>query len=510
MLNTLDEINKRIEIINELIPSFDTLERKEIKKNNKLIEELSKELNTYKEIIYNELTKKKDKELPTKDVSKIKNIEQEIQYLKKQLNYKNNNRITSKLELDKNIYDIINSKTLEGLHKNLKIIIDKFNLINISLNSEHFKCDITLYKYMIEFFKNINNPEFNKIMQNTYDALYWESPDIISHLILNIKELIDKHSKEFYNYIIDTSDKEEYNELLNRLMKLKQEKDTMIKTNMYLNYNLFLSKEILIENYLDNSNTKKEMISKFTNYDNYLKLSKDDKEYFYKEMRGLYHLINEYGSIVKYKVLIDKVVEILKDKDKYKNSLKELNSKILKLNKQKEKKNKKLFNIYKKLNKKKDNIKLNNKYNEIFNQINKDITEIINTYKEYNEVTFINDVITKLNENSTYYDILSIYTSNYNYLMEINKELDFNYDEFEEYIYNPYLVISKNVVLNNTLDIKLKLEEKYSMYNINFDLEENSLEELKESLKYLYNLSYYEETSLDLNKIKIIIELNKN
>ena len=39
MLNTLEEINKRIDIINEMLPKFETTERKEIKKNNKQIEE---------------------------------------------------------------------------------------------------------------------------------------------------------------------------------------------------------------------------------------------------------------------------------------------------------------------------------------------------------------------------------------------------------------------------------------------------------------------------------------
>ena len=60
MLNTLEEINKRIDIINEMLPKFETTERKEIKKNNKQIEELTKELTDYKDIIFKELVKKKE------------------------------------------------------------------------------------------------------------------------------------------------------------------------------------------------------------------------------------------------------------------------------------------------------------------------------------------------------------------------------------------------------------------------------------------------------------------
>lgn len=508
MLKDLKEINQRLEIINNLLPTFNTEERKEIKKNNKLINELLTELSNYKEIIYNELLSKKESSIPKKELTYEKNNES-IKTLIKVVSYLNNNSYISKLELDKDIYNIINSENLEVLHTNLKDIIEKFKLIDTTLTSNDFKYSITLYKFMNEYFNNINNPEFNKIMKDIFDKLYWECPDIKSHLVLNLKFLIDKYSKQFNNYIKSINQDKNYVDELNDLLSLKTTNYTLMSTNKYLNYNLFINKELLIEDYLDNSITKKDTISKFIDYDKYLNLNKEDKDYFYKEIRGLYHSINEYSSIISYKFLIDKVKEIYKEKEKYKNILKELNNKINKLNKQKEKTNKKLFHIYNRLLKYKDNEKLNNKYNQLFNKTNNQIIEITETYKKYEETLFINDVITKLNDNSTYYDILYVYTNNYNYLMNICKDNEFNYNEFINYIYSPYLVISKNIFINSDIDIKEKIEEKYSMYNINFDIEDNTIIELKNNLKYIYNLSYFEETSLDLNKIKIIIDIEK-
>lgn len=508
MLKDLKEINKRLEIINNLIPTFNTDERKEIKKNNKLINELLIELDDYKKIIYNELLNKRNSSTPKKELTYEKNNET-IKFLIKELSLLNNNSYISKLELNKDIYNIINSENLEVLHNNLKDIIEKFKLIDITLSNNDFKYSITLYKYMTEYFNNINNLEFDKIMKEKFDKLYWECPDIKSHLVLNLKQLIDKYATYFNNYIKKINKDKNYNDELDKLLSLKENTDNLINTNKYLNYNLFINKELLIEDYLDNSITKKDIISKFIDYDKYLNLTDEDKNYFYKEIRGLYHSINEYLSIYNYSFLIDKVKEIYKEKEKYKNSLKELNNKINKLNKQKNKNNNKLFHIYNKLLKHSENEKLNNKYSELFNKINNQIKEIIELYKTYDETLFINDIITKLNDNSTYYDILSIYTNNYNYLMNISKDNEFNYSEFINYIYSPYLVISKNIIINNDIDIKEKIEDKYSMYNINFDIEDNTIIELQHNLKYIYNLSYYEETSLDLNKIKIITEIDK-
>ena len=201
MLNTLEEINKRIDIINEMLPKFETTERKEIKKNNKQIEELTKELTDYKDIIFKELVKKKEQELPKNNTELLKEKQEELSELKKEINFLEDKSYIVKLEFNKNIYDIENSNNLEEINKIITEILNKFKLINIELNIDNFKYSITTYKYMNSYFNNLNKDSFNEEMKNTFDTLYWENPNLINHLALSLRELTNSYKKEFENYI---------------------------------------------------------------------------------------------------------------------------------------------------------------------------------------------------------------------------------------------------------------------------------------------------------------------
>ena len=512
MLNNLEELKKRIEIINNLIPNFETDERKEIKKNNKLIEELKQELSIYQDYIYNELLYKKEKILPKDNTKEIK---KNIDILKEKLetiNLLSNKDYLSKLELNKNIYDIENSSNLNNINQILNDVIVKFKLINISLTREDFKYSLTLYKYMSSYFENRQKEDFDILMKDIFDSLYWENPNLILHLSLNLRELVLKYKKQFELYIKNITEGKEFGIELVSYNSLKIENDSLINTNKYLAYNKFLNKELNIDDYLNESTVKKENISKFIGFDKYLNYTKEDKINFYKDIRGLNNSIIEYMYIDEFDFLINKIREVYKNKDSYKNNLSQLEKTLKSLVTSKKKNDRKLFNIYYKLEKNNKSNSLNNKYNILFNKSNTKINEIIDAYKDYNKVLFENDVITKLNDNSTYYEALELYLNNYPYLMTIfkenNKDLSV-YNDFINYLNNPYLIISKSILFINEIDIKEKLKEKYSLFNINFELEENNINNLKETLEYLKRLTYYEESNLDLKDIKLIVEINK-
>ena len=96
--------------------------------------------------------------------------------------------------------------------------------------------------------------------------------------------------------------------------------------------------------------------------------------------------------------------------------------------------------------------------------------------------------------------------------MNIFKEnnLDISkYEEFNNFISSAYLTIANNLLITSNIDIKEKLIEKYSLFNINIKLEDNTINELKKNLEYLNTLSYFVEANLDLEKIKLITEIDK-
>ena len=512
MLNNLEEVRKRIEIIKNLIPGFETEERKEIKKNNKLIEELKKELTIYKDLIFNELIEKKEKSLPKDEPIEIKENEDKLNKLLENINLLSNKDYLSKLDFNKNIYDIENSGNLNIINETLKEILNKFKLINVLLTKEDFKYSVTLYKYMSCYFENIEKNDFDIIMKDIFDSLYWENPNLILHLSLNLRDLVSKYKKQFESYIKNITSDKELEDEINKYNSLKIENDILNYTNKYLSYNKFLTKELIIDDYLSESTVKKENISKFIEFDKYLNYNQEEKDNFYKDIRGLNNSIIEYMYLEEFDFLIKKIKDVYKNKDSYKNNLSQLDKKIKTLVNGKKKIDRKLFSIYFKLQNNNKSNRLNNKYNALFNKSNSKIDEIINEYKEYNKTLFENDIITKLNDNYTYYDALELYSNNYPYLMEILKENNKDmllYNKFINYLNSPYLIISKSVLFINEIDIKEKLEEKYRLFNINFDLEENNINSLKQSLEYLTKLSYYEESELDLNKIKLILEINK-
>ena len=509
MLNTLEEINKRIDIINEMLPKFETTERKEIKKNNKQIEELTKELTDYKDIIFKELVKKKEQELPKNNTELLKEKQEELSELEKGINFLEDKSYIVKLEFNKNIYDIENSNNLEEINKIITEILNKFKLINIELNIDNFKYSITTYKYMNSYFNNLNKDSFNEEMKNTFDTLYWENPNLINHLALSLRELTNSYKKEFENYIQNQNNNKTYDEELPKYYNLKIELDNLTKTNKYLNYNLFITKKDNIDNYLNNSQIKKDNISKIVDYNNYLNFTDIEKNSFIKEIRGLYHSVNEYNYLSSFDFLIKKGKEIYASKETNKNNLANNLKTIKSLTKQKDKLTKKIFKLYPKLDK---NTRINNKYNDLQNKTNNKILEISSSYKEYDKLLFENDIITKLNDNSTYYDLLKLYQNNYQYLMNIFKEnnLDISkYEEFNNFISSAYLTIANNLLITSNIDIKEKLIEKYSLFNINIKLEDNTINELKKNLEYLNTLSYFEEANLDLEKIKLITEIDK-
>lgn len=501
----INYINKRIEDIHKIIPEFNTEERKEIKKNNKLIEELILELSNYKNEIYSELKEKSKKLMYEEEY--IDNNEELIKELLKKINYLKEKSFYCKLRLDINIYNIKYSNNLEEINKNILDIINKFKLININLNSNDFKYSPSVYTYMDTYLKNIDNTDFDKILKETFDKLYWECPEIIDHIVINLLNLINKQKNNFEGYIKKQNINLEYDNILSQYYELKKNQDMKIY-NKYNIFNDFITGKININDYLNDSPNMKEIISKFVDYNEYCNYEEEEKKYFYEDIKKIYYTINEYISLNKFNYLFEKVKEIYIDKEKYSNNLNSMNKNIDNLEKQRNKMAKRIFMLKNRINSRNEKI-FNKKYNILVNKLNNKINEIIEIYKDYDNTVFINDVITKIDETTTYYDVLKIFDNNYSYLinyMKENKKED--YQSYQEFLYEPYLVISKNLIFNNNIDIKEKLIDKYDLINFSFNLDDNNLMEFKNNLEYLIRLSYIEENNMNLEDIKLIININ--
>ena len=196
--------------------------------------------------------------------------------------------------------------------------------------------------------------------------------------------------------------------------------------------------------------------------------------------------------------------------------------KIKTLNKQRERLNKKLMAIYSKINDKSNKMMLK-KYNNLFNKLNNTkalrkraykkaklnntINEIIINYSNYDEVLINNDIINKLNEDSTYYDVFKLFENHYSYLVNTIKDNNGDYEEYQKFLYSPYLNISKSISFTSDLDILNKISSKYELFNININL--SDLNKLKDDLEYIIRIGYFDINNFNLDDFKLIFDIKK-
>lgn len=501
MVKNINELKEKIDMINQLLPSFDTDERKEIKKNNKLIEEYVAELSECKNIILGIMKDKKEGLIP-KMVDN--NLDDNLDKMFEKVRYLSDNSYISKLYIDKNLHEIRYSASLDKVNENINDLINKFLLIGVNLSNNDFKYSISLYKYMSYFFENKSNPEFGKLMAGLFDTLYWECSDIVYHIYLSFVLLLDKYSDKFELYIKKCNESCDYDEELNKYLNLKKDVNEIVNCNESLIYNKFINSEYRIEDYLADSVIKREIISKYIDYDKYNSL--EERKYFYEQINGMYLDFCEYLDLTKYKFLIDKVREVYATKSSNASNFANVKKNIKSLNGQRDKLNNKVFGLYNRLKGKTKGL-LFNKYNSLFNKVNAKIIEIIDVYNKYDYDCFVNDVFTKLNDDSSCYDVLKIYENNYSYLLKLLEENNCNYLEFIDFLYDPYLSICKIIPFINDFDIKDKLINKYDLFDMNFNMSDEN--KLHEELKYIIRLWNLEKGNIDLNKIKLIIDINK-
>lgn len=504
-MKNLKEINDELDLIKNKIDGFNTDERKEIKKNNKLIDEYILKLDEVKDIVKTKIKSKYLKLIPKENKDLIS--EEKINDAYEKVKCLSNNNYLFKMEIDKILYEIRYGNNLDKINDSINKLLDKFLLVGIELKRDDFKYSISLYKYMSDFLELKNEDDFRVKIKDTFDSLYWECSNLVNHIYLVFMILLDKYHDQFENYIKHQySDSISYEEELSNFNNLIKEYDESTMADKYLNYINFASGKLRIEDYLDDSVNKKDIITKFMDYDKYINSSLEERKYMYSQIKGLYDEMCEYMFIDKYHYIIDKVKEIYENKGNYTNNYNELMKTLKSLNKQKDKLNSKLFMIYNKINDKSSK-RIIKKYNNLFNKVNNKINEIISNYENYDEVILVNDIIKKINDDSTYYDVFKIFEDNYSYLVNLMKDKNGDYEEYQKFLYNPYLSISKSIPFISEIDILNKLSSKCELFSININL--SDMNKLKEELEYIIRIGYLDIYNINLNEFKLILDIKK-
>lgn len=497
-----------------------------IENRNAYILNQKKEYSEYLKIIHEILNKRKDDMIPNTDLEIIESKKNEIEKYHKIIRYSENERKTE----DKLGYLPIILRIQDKDHIDLEYINIRLNEIikhlekhGIKVTEQDFLYTMFTKRYMEVFFNSRTNPDFLKIMKEEFESLYWECPNIITHLRLSLEELLKKYQKEL-NIYCTTRQTELLNEINNQdIIKLctttkeqiKMLKDGDLKTII----ESFLNKERAINDYLNESTIRRNLYNDFIVNGDFEILSDSDKKEFYDNIWSLDDVLTELKGYYKFEDIIVNILEKYKTKDSFKGVLSTKLKEIEKQEKEREKINKQYDKILKpKLfssKKKRNGIgnALKNQINQIINQISIDKEELIECE--------MNDKILKcLNDDSTLLDVLVLLSSNTAYLKWIitknnsdlsNDDIFKIIDDFFDYCYSNHELLKKITILSD-VDIEDIIYDKYRLLNIKLNkemLNKDNIDNLiikLDTFRVIYNI---EMSNISFNDIKLMCEIGE-
>ena len=535
LMNRLTVINKDISINTKHIDEFELELKsgtKKMKENfhNKAIKErnayINKEIDKfmrYEKDIY-KLIKKKVNEIYPKD-----NTLEYDKYREKLSNYKktiifNNDKYSSFFKL--NIFsliskiDIDDSVSLNDINDILSKIFNIFKDAGVNLNATDFNYSMFTYEYMELFINSFGNNSFNDIMKKSFDNIYWECPDIIKHIKLNLWFLMDKYKEKLDIYsnskAIDllNSTGLSKTELLDDYLKDVSNLEKLLARDDFYNLEMFMSKKKNILDYLADSSTRTKNFDQFVIDGVFADITDISK--FYNVMVDLSHTL----SVLKMYYRYEFIIKDMQDKYNKRNENKTLYEQKLKEIKTEEAKRSKIYNDYLKATGKKGLFHRVNPQKEKSTklEINEEILKLVTLYDELHDLEIVDMINKNITSVSSLYDLFSLSYSSYYYLEKMFKEhfvedVNFSFDEeldkYFDFIYSPYKDFLTKIYAFTNSSVPFVIVDKYRLLGINItgeDINNDSLDAFMDTVNYVKTVYDISKSELSLENINFIIK----
>ena len=488
-----EKIQEEVNIDKEILGA---LPKNGIRANSKYaqrIEEVAAKYYVYKDKFYNEAKRRYDEYYATKYNTSV-NVTDELDDLDEKLYLLNEyNTAFEKIGLDKDILVLryYYKKDLGIVNNAIADAITKFRSVGLQITPTDFKYNKYVTEYITVFLDKLDKDDLNSSeIKTKFEEIYWKCPEIITYIELNLQYIYNQNEKKIERAL------DEKKEVL-----LKQyPKDEV--WNKYTQY-----KTMAIEN---SANDAQKIVGEFRDktlrpadftaenisklvveYTGQAKITDSDFEKICDSLVKLKHSLEEYMRYLKFKPIVDEIISIYKEKDKYKNSYTQLrknidkdDNRIIKMN----------FGIFSKnALPKQTELALQNK--ELYKQMAKE--------KVYQTIA------TKLNDQSTYYDAIKLASSFYEYLFThlINKDKTMGDEIIVDYIDNlqefakwPYFTILNNINILEEKDIAFLIKDRYSLLGINLtkeDLDEGKLPKIIETLEKVEKFYYIKKNGIE-------------
>ena len=527
MKTPVEILNDKIETDKEIL----SVMPKNTKKNTdiylKRANEIKEEYQRYLDNIILEIKRRVNRINSIEINPEIEKAENNVKVLETVDLFGDSNTSYEKMKLDEIIFVLrrFYKNNLEQVNNDIQECVKKFEEIGINLAPSDFNYSPFVREYMDKFFIAYEQNDVNSsIMKNTFEKIYWECPDIIIHIELNIRYLYLKNQKEIDKYF-SNQNKELFKRIkitdkdfLSKFEELRKEVIDLKEKDKKIWFDKFVNKELDLKNYSKENIQKQYDRLLVKQYDEYsAEEHKEIKENIFKLSKSLY----EYKNYLNYKYIIDKVIKIYNEKEKYKDiygkQLKEIQKLEAKLFKTNQK--------YKTVEKKKDKIlyriKSREQLKQLTSDINSQVLEIKKLYRQMDSDKAKDKIASTLTDNSSLYDAIFIAAAYYTFLVEtIIEEFEDVTDEeiseaivkIRDFITNPYVIRLKNISIKDDKDIALLIKDKYNLNNINItkdELNEDDVDMLIENVSCVVNSCNIEKSELNLDDIQYFIKANK-
>ena len=256
---------------------------------NETLEQYANEYNEYKQVILSKLKEKVDN-FKIEEEEQDNKLFNRINFLKKDMFILNPDNIEyEKLGLDVNLYILknFNQFSYEFLMETIENIITVFEKVGITLTKDDFFYNHYVNSFMSEFLslRKTGGDYFYKLVP-VFEKFYWNNPDLMYHIGINIRSIAEKHIWRIKRYIrleqnrikgaYSINDFDDCKSKLKEAYKLYKKKNDSVKDI----YDFAEKGEIVIANYLENSKTRQETF-------NYLVLNKLKDESGLKRVKML-------------------------------------------------------------------------------------------------------------------------------------------------------------------------------------------------------------------------------
>ena len=238
------------------------------------------------------------------------------------------------------------------------------------------------------------------------------------------------------------------------------------------------------------------------NFDNEQEMDEIDSN-LKKLQNGLY----EYKKYLEFKFLIDEIKQIYEKNQKTKSSYEKIKRQILT-------KERNRIRINNKINKQ---ISTDNSYRNSLTQREGLINELKQLYNDLDENKIIDVVVSKLNPNSTIYDVIDLVGSFYEFLYLFilkakgnieDEEIERIIEDINEFRKFPYCTIMKNIGVSEDRDIATMIKEMYQLLGINIssDLNEEDIDGLMDIIDKMMISHNIRKNKIDIDAIESALE----